>query len=229
MLAHNNDSAADEAQYSICFYDGIDYRTPAFTRSLEKTAVTLAFVALGDNSLNLDAALALRSLFERQKQKCNLNPKLFTVIYSPVQASMIREHKLLNFKNQDYRIQVIGDLDERYSYELVTHSELEREALSRHLRWGTEADFYRFEYHYRSSMATAIHAKWRQRCNIPEEELPELEHKRWNAYMRSEGYAYSGSPAASSRNDLAKLHNDLVGFASLPAAEVEKDADMTMN
>ena len=85
-------------------------------------------------------------------------------------------------------------------------------------------------------MASAIHREARILCGIPgadkaEEELTEeesdiisvLEHRRWNAYMRAEGYVYSGSKDKASRNDLAKMHHDLVQYAELTAEEQEKD------
>ena len=52
-----------------------------------------------------------------------------------------------------------------------------------------------------------------------------LEHCRWNAYMRSEGYVYGGTVENSGRYDLAKTHNCLVPFADLPLKEQEKDDD----
>jgi len=60
-----------------------------------------------------------------------------------------------------------------------------------------------------------------------EESLPELEHKRWNAYMRSEGYVYSGSHDRATRNDRAKLHHDLIPFRALSKEEANKDVIMT--
>lgn len=54
--------------------------------------------------------------------------------------------------------------------------------------------------------------------------LEVLEHRRWNAYMRSEGYIYSGSTDKASRNDLAKAHNDLVPFSWLSEEEKRKDS-----
>ena len=51
-----------------------------------------------------------------------------------------------------------------------------------------------------------------------------LEHRRWNAYMRAEGYVYSGSEAEESRNDLGKMHNDLVNFSNLSEEERRKDS-----
>ena len=91
-------------------------------------------------------------------------------------------------------------------------------------------------------MASAIHMKAREYCQIPgagkkEEELTEeeiaviepLEHRRWNAYMRTEGYVYSGSRNKASRNDLAKRHHDLVPFAALSEEDKRKDSKVGTN
>ena len=84
-------------------------------------------------------------------------------------------------------------------------------------------------------MASAIHEKARIFCGIPgagkevltqqeRDAVEPVEHRRWNAYMRSEGYIYSGSPDRSSRNDLAKMHHDLVKFDLLTEEEKRKDS-----
>jgi hypothetical protein len=63
-------------------------------------------------------------------------------------------------------------------------------ALERHIKWGgAEIEFYTSEYNYRSSLAWVIRKKWRDMCGIAKLERPELEHKGWNAYMRSIGYS----------------------------------------
>ena len=100
-----------------------------------------------------------------------------------------------------------------------------------------DEDFWAYEYCYRSSVASAIHMKARKACRIPgadkkEDELTAaerdiievLEHRRWNAYMRSEGYIFSGSKDKASRNDLAKMHHDLVDFSSLSEEDKRKDS-----
>ena len=43
------------------------------------------------------------------------------------------------------------------------------------------------------------------------------------AYVRSEGYVYSGSADPASRNDLGRLHPDLVPYEALSGQEKEKD------
>ena len=50
------------------------------------------------------------------------------------------------------------------------------------------------------------------------EKLKELEHKRWNVYMRSEGYVYG-----KKRFDLGKMHHDLKAYSDLEALERNKD------
>lgn len=49
--------------------------------------------------------------------------------------------------------------------------------------------------------------------------IAEVEHIRWNAYMRTEGYVFG-----ESRNDLAKRHNNLVATHKLPPSTLIKDA-----
>ena len=51
-----------------------------------------------------------------------------------------------------------------------------------------------------------------------------MPRNRWNAYMRSEGFIYSGSTDKASRNDLAKIHNDLIPFEGLDEEEKRKDS-----
>jgi hypothetical protein len=135
LLAHNDDPAQDEAHYAIHFHNGVDYQTPAFAELLLKISpATFVFVSAGNDEINMDAALYLRMLFERM----NCRPDILTVVYSTVKADLVKQNGLVNFKNQDYNIKVIGDLASRYSYNAIANSALEKEALKHHLRWGDE-------------------------------------------------------------------------------------------
>ncbi len=93
---------------------------------------------------------------------------------------------------------------------------------------------FRFEYNYRSSIAKAIHKKlrlepifktdlfatpWEALTLQDKVELGRLEHIRWNAYMRTEGYCY-----APKRCDLAKTHHNLVPVDALTYEDLRKDA-----
>lgn len=226
---HNGDfSTPGEAHYKIDFYS----QTDAFTNEFDEIAyalpcVTYILVSLGSDELNIKAALKLRTIFAKR----NLYPAIDAVVYN---SSFVKNiDKIVNFKNQDLMIDFIGSTEESYSEEVIFNSDVESEALKRHLKWGKEEEFWKFEYNYSSSVASAIHRKMKEYCRIPgiekavgdrtEAELNAirvLEHMRWNAYMRADGYTYS--PV---RNDLAKQHNCLVEFDKLNEADKCKDDD----
>jgi hypothetical protein len=190
-------------------------------------------VALGSDDANINAAVRLRMLFER----VGTHPVIHAIVYNSQQRKALTG--IRNYRGQAYDITFIGDLESSFTEKVIIDSELEADALRRHLKWGAEEEFWTYEYNYRSSVASAIHMRARIHCKIPgadktEEMLTEqerdgievLEHRRWNAYMRSEGYVFSGSTDKKSRNDLAKMHHDLVNFADLSEEEKRKDSSV---
>lgn len=225
---------AGEAQYDIHIYSGVDVETSEFLQALGMIGpISHVFVALGSDSRNIRTAIQVRIQCLRSRQ----HPKIQTVVCDPLKKRGLET--ISDYRGCPYDIDFIGDYASVYSEDTLLNSELETVALNRHLKWGSEQDFWAYERNYRSSVAAAIHLKMRIACGIPgaakgaealsEEErrkLEELEHKRWNAYMRSEGYIFSGSTAAESRNDLAKMHNDLVPFSCLNEAEKRKDSQV---
>lgn len=226
-----------EAQYLINIHSGVDVDTNSFAQKISGlTDTTYVFVALGNDDVNINTAVRLRMYFERMK----IHPVIQAVVYNSRQKNALE--KIKNYRGQAYDIDFVGDIETSYTADVIIDSELEEDALKRHLKWGNEEEFWTYEYNYRSSMASAIHMKARIKCGIPgadkaEDDLTEnerdiieaLEHRRWNAYMRSEGYVFSGSKDKSSRNDLAKMHHDLVDFASLTDEEKRKDSRIGTN
>lgn len=221
-----------EAEYTIRVHGDMDTGTKTFADAVAKlTDTTYVLVALGDDEANIRTAVDMRMYFER----LHIKPVIQAIVYSPEKRAALAG--ITNYRGQAYDIEFIGDLESSYTEAVILNSELEQEALRGHLKWGKEEDFWRYEYNYRSSMASAIHLRARIKCGIPgagksEDDLTQaerdiiepIEHRRWNAYMRSEGYIYSGSPEKSSRNDLAKMHHDLVDFSSLSEEEKRKDS-----
>lgn len=220
-----------EAQYKINIHSGYEVNTKEFAEAIQNLEhPTYVFVALGNDADNIKAVVNLRMLFEQ----IHVKPTIQAVVYSTIEKEALDGVK--NYRGQSYEIDFIGDIKTSYSEKVIIDSELEEDALLRHLKWGKEEEFWSYEYNYRSSMASAIHMKAREACRVAgagkkEEELTDeekaviepLEHRRWNAYMRSEGYIYSGSPEKASRNDLAKMHHDLVCFDDLTEEEKRKD------
>ena len=217
-----------EARYKINIHTLPDVKSAEFAEEISKLQnATYVFVALGDDELNISTCAELRMLFERIGAK----PLIRAVVYNDLLKDAL--FGAVNYRGQSYGIEFISDIE---TERVLVDSSLEAEALARHLKWGKEEEFWAFEYNYMSSVASALHMRARVHCAIPgaekkEAELTEkeraglelLEHRRWNAYMRSEGYVFSGSCDKSTRNDLGKMHHDLVSFYGLSDEEKEKD------
>ncbi|MBO5935649.1 MAG: hypothetical protein J6Q94_09215 [Clostridia bacterium] len=218
-----------EAQYKINIYSGYDVETISFAKKIQELKnTTYVFVTLGDDNINIQTAVNLRMLFKR----IGIHPVIQAIVYNTQQKNALKG--IRNFKGTEYDIEFIGDLESCYSENVILDSELVHEALQRHLGWGTEDEFWNFEYNYRSSVASAIHLHTRIKLGMPgankkESELTEeeklsiedIEHRRWNAYMRSEGYVH-----APERNDLAKQHHNLVNYSELSDKDKRKDSQV---
>ena len=226
---HNKDFATDgEAHYSIDIHDETDVETLGFWEKLKDIpTVTYVYIALGDDEMNVRTALKVRSWFEKE----GMNPQIDALVRDADKVQALKE--ITNYSGQKYNIHFIGDICSSYSEEVILGSDVEGAALARHMKWGEEDAFWKYEYNYYSSVASAIHRKMKILCGLPGAEkqpnerkesekqaLRVLEHRRWNAYMRTEGYVY-----AKKRNNLAKTHPCLVKFADLSLKEQEKDDD----
>ena len=137
-----------------------------------------------------------------------------------------------------YNLWFVGSITSCYSLENIEQTELEELALKYHLCWydkdtdtekieSATALFNKIEYYRTASMAQAFYIEYLKKLDniralIFDDKNRRLfnlyEHRRWNAYMRAEGFVY-----CEQRNDLAKQHNDLVAFDELSDYEKEKD------
>lgn len=226
---HNGDfDTVGETHCKITFLPPMDVRTNELIEQLNALPViTFVFVALGDDSLNITTAKTVRRICERR----GMHPLIMTVVYDSDKADILQLNDSGGKKRYD--IEFVGDIKRFYTEEVIMASELEQVALKRHLNWGAEEDFWSSDYNYRSSVAAAIHKKMKIHCGIPQIQLPPaeredpyrtniriLEHRRWNAYMRSEGYVYG-----KEKNHMMKTHCDLVPYFELPEKTREHDDD----
>lgn len=220
-----------EAQYDIIVKGETDYRSYDFYEKLKNIKdISFVFIALGSDEDNIHCATTVRMYCER----IGIHPHITAVVYDKNKADRIKNAMAADGKLFD--IEYTGSLKEIYSKAVIINSVLEEKALAVHMKYPAKnktieehkSTFYTNEYNYNASCASAIHNKIRIDCKIAgaeksEEQLTEeekheisiIEHRRWNAYTRSCGYIYSGSPDKSSRNDLAKLHNCLIPYDEL--------------
>ncbi len=220
-----------EAQYRIDVHGDVDIDTTDFTEKVKEIGdISYTFISLGSDELNIKAAVTLRTLFEQLHQK----PIIQAVVYDSKNKKAL--YGARNAFGDAYDIDFVGDRDTLYSADVIIDSELEDAATEIHQRYGSPMhSFWAHEYNYNSSMASAIHNATRIKLGIfgagkselstKERDFIEvLEHRRWNAYMRSEGWVYSGSKDKESRNNLGKMHHNLVCFDDLSDEDKRKDS-----
>jgi hypothetical protein len=162
-------------------------------------------------------------------------PPILAVVYSNLKTDTIMTPGgLKSIKGEDYGIGLVGDFETCYTVSAIEQRELEDEGLKCHLKWSTTAEdrekarklYEKFEYYRRSSVSEALHAVFRQELGlvpganggILDDAIAETEHKRWNAFMRAEGYV-----GGSVKDDIAKTHKDLIPYGDLSDDSAAKD------
>lgn len=235
---HNGVFDPEDSEHFIRICSGIETDTYEYEQMIKQLRhVSYIFVSLGKDEKNIRAAVSLRMIFERMGE----HPVIQAVVYQPDLSEAVSAAG--TFMGESYDIEYIGDIRTSYSENVIINSDLEKAAFERHKKRTdrAEEDFWKYEYYYRTSSAAAVHMKARIACGIPGADMDEhnispeekqriavLEHRRWNTYMRSEGYVFSGSEEESSRNDLGRMHHCLIRYSDLSESEKDKDIKISL-
>ncbi len=228
IMELNHNTEIGEACYSLNFINGVDIHSHKFYEEVSRlTETSVVYVSLGNDETNIETAINLRILFERM----GCYPTIRTIVYSDIKYQTLLSGNLVNYRGESYDIEILGNINERYSYSSIIDEALEGLALECHLRWSNSPEekgsatkqFNEYEYFRKSSLATAIHERYRDCERVGDETASIFEHMRWNAFMRTEGYVFSGSIDKSSRNDRAKMHHNLHRYGLLTTEDIEKD------
>ena len=241
-----------DALYDITVHGGVDALSPdIFDQLSSLTEITFVFVCLGDDSRNLEAAVRLRKWLVQDNQNhfCQGNtPQIVVVSYHSKQVQTALQASLeatRTHASKDVRIDLIGDIVEVYSYDAVIKSLVEHNGLVSHMQWASltsddwhraESTFWTDSYLYGSSIAVPIHWRARRMLAIPgatstsrteseQEFLSRLEHARWNAFLRGEGFVRGDVKDLA----VAKTHPLLVPFDDLPDDEKQKDRNDSLD
>ena len=226
----NNKHVYDDAKYFIKIHSDMRTDTKEFYDKLENLGdVSYVYVSLGDDKVNIETAINVRAIMKKR----GLSPIIHAVVYDSDKNEALRDAKCMGETDEETcKIRYVGDLKTLYSERVILRYELEKLALARHMNNmnAKEVEFWKYEYNYRSSMSSAIHIEIRKKCGMPgaDKQLKErsddemnvlrvIEHNRWNAYMRTEGYS------KGDKDHVAKKHNLLVPFEDLPPEEKIKD------
>ena len=237
LVKYNKKRIKGEPYYNVVYHDGVDVKDQRFLDLFEETGnITTAFVTLGDDELNLETAMRMRMAFGRLNHIDGTNiPPILAVVYSNLKTDTIMTPGgLKSIKGEDYGIKLVGDFESCYTVGEIEQSDLEAEGLKCHLRWSTTTEdkekakklFEKLEYYRRSSSSEALHAIFRRSLGLVpgaeggalDDAIAETEHKRWNAFMRAEGYV-----GGKAKDDIAKTHHDLIPFEELDEDTINKD------
>lgn len=227
-----------DANYEFHMHGSVDATGPQLAEHLSSIApVTFVFVSLGDDALNVRVATMLRRDFARRGQ----HPQIVVVRSSKTREQAIKQESMLASIPSTEAYRALDSIDSVFGHEAVIRSAMELNGLVCHQAWASREPaqwkkygdrYWGEEYYYRSSIAVPIHCRARRYLGIhqanlapvqrdPEERdrLRRLEHARWCAFMRSEGFVYG--PETDRR--VARTHDHLVPFDALDMNAQEKD------
>lgn len=254
LMKNNKKRESGEPYYEITFYPNIDVYGKKFPELLTQIDnITTAFITLGDDEANVDIAMRLRRECGRLQLKCKYTiPNIYSVVYSTLKTqTLLQNGGLLCLGKDDYGIQFIGDIRTRYSLSVIEQLDLEAQGMCIHLSWlehrkqeirraqedeteinalieESKLSYDKYEYYRRASIAAAVYKYVITDNKIAFESTEiekEFEHKRWNAFMRAEGYVFD----PEEKNHIAKTHPDLKPYKNLTALEKEKDILVDIN
>ena len=232
LIKYNHKQIEGEPFYDIFFHEKFDVNSQDFLNELSSIKdISTVFVCLGDDELNISTTIRMRMQFTRDAINFGrVQPNIYAIVYSSIKSDTFNQNGgLKSIKGVDYDITFIGSMKERYALSFIEQNELEEEGLKYHLAWAnTEKEveeakltYEKYEYYRRSSVSKALHVYYRRQLglmNISDLEDKVLEHKRWNAYTRAEGYVYNAV-----KDDIAKTHPDLIPYDKLSEREKLKD------
>lgn len=241
LMEMNRNTVEGEAHYDITVHSGVDVNTYEFIKRMKEIKdATYVFVGLGDDGRNISAAEKARSIY------AGICPEKMPVIETKIYSTDIRKQMesdgndltmigdLQSFYSVDTVLNSrLADMGFEVHLRYADQAALKEDG-------GMRAELRKFwcsEYNFRSSVAKAMHEdlrvrltekglmdavpgqqkSWKDRTEAEQLEIGKVEHVRWNAYMRSEGYV------CAPKNHLAKHHHNLVSVFKLSDEDLRKD------
>lgn len=259
LLKLNDCEEYGEANYSIRFFTGIDCfnsdfdnlfdhkKNPEGYKRLKRT--DMVFVSLGDDDLNINAAVMMRVMFDRLL-KVNATsdlsqnddvPMIYSVVYDSVKTENLNiggkdeqgyDCFLGNQSNIPYNIYFVGCLNDEFTYDKIYEKECEDRAIVYHTEWVNACDDadklrkkeeikYELKEYYRiSSITKSVH---KEAIKDVVADFT-LEQRRVTEHMRWNAYMRSrGYIYGPKKIERAKIHQNLVAYDLLSDSDKLKD------
>lgn len=243
-------------EYDITIHSGVDTDTEEFIEEFNRlNIITYVFVSLGSDERNVKNAVCIQTLLERRPEIPSHLPYIHAAV-SKEEYALAKQKKTAPGKsileqvgelekNYSNKCLFPPEFEEaaRCVHELWNHSDKDYERFMKmdfdqkeklvdaaiEIQKKDPCNPFYEEYNYRSSLASAIHIIAIGPC--PKEgktARTELEHRRWCAYQRSEGYIVGpwsekeeenekGEKVTKliAKNKAARTHADLVPYDDL--------------
>ena len=211
------DGSAD-SHCTIEIFSKMHTASPEFDRLIkEHKDIGYVFVALGNDSLNVNVAYDLRSRFAYMDK----HPVIQTVVRNKQVSDALSAGQTYN--GQRYDVEFIGSFEELYSYKMILDLEAKERIFKENLKWVDENRARSLisdsEEAFRRSRANDIFTKLLLKLCIPKGEIAERSrHRSWVNLMFSEGYRHG-----KYRDQIAKTHAGLVDYEDLPPPFAPKE------
>jgi len=244
-------------EYNLKFYEN-DIREIQDDANFKDAIKDTNYIIIetGNEENNIKIAKSLRKQFVKEGDN---NPEIFVWMEESIKKEKIRESK------SPYKFKTFGNYEETYN-SIQGNSNLEKQAIKLHLSYNANdtelREYNKIEYNKKSSRATALHLKYKlypfitncqnNKYNSNEisailkdknilMEIAESEHRRWIAYLRTEGYELANkevvqryfSKTGKIREHFLKMHPALVDWDSLESvqkiiSEIENTSERDM-
>lgn len=222
---NGNFDSYEMPRYKITFHSGIDVSSISFARELEAIKnPTYILVALGSDELNVKTAVEIRRILRRAG--CPFDPRIDAIVYNKENKDILDN---ATKRGIPYKINCIGNLRETFSFTTVTKDDI---------RDNIEAIYQEFQispsqpddYTLNSTEVSFIHSELCKKLGkhissnadlLSEEDsinVEMFEHRRWVAYMFSEGYIYG-----EHKDPVAKTNRTLLPYSELPNTLAPKE------
>ncbi len=164
----------------------------AFKPVRGKIDIDYVLVALGADNINMQAADWIRRELGKFGASCDKVVPVNYVIENDALCSALAHDE----QSQNCVLNPFGSLKDRFTFDNVCITDLERRALiadSTHGGGSGKQSFLLDNYARNSSIAAALHTPYKRECvDFASDDYARhvywLEHRRWNAYIRSTGF-----------------------------------------
>ncbi len=262
LLKFNDCDIDGEANYSIRFFTGVDCFTSDFDSLFDSRQnhdayerikrTDMVFVTLGDDDMNINASVMIRTLFDRINNVSATDetlaeedlPVIYSVVYDSVKTENLKigeqAFSLVNQSNIPYHINFIGCLKNDFKYDMVYDKACEEQAVCYHIDWvNAEEKAKRINPDQAAKKRKAEIVKYELKeyyrvssisKSIHKAAIKELldnmsdEQRCITEHMRWNAYMRTmGYVYGPVKNERAKVHNNLVEYSRLSETDKSKD------